>query len=84
MDQLVFSYEWVPAGYFLDRTEYPTAPGRYRCMPFRSIGHLRLGQACRGGRSAICSWQDGGVEKSCRMRLTDEYGFVEILELPRK
>lgn len=55
---LNFYYEGNPVGYFEDDV-IPTEPGAYRYMPFRSAGHLWMGQALGEGRTVFCTYSQG-------------------------
>jgi hypothetical protein len=51
--ELAFTYKGRPAGCFMEPA-FPRAPGRYRYMPYRSLGHYELVKAIRAGGQPLC------------------------------
>ena len=76
-----FLFSKMPAGRFVEPETYPTAPGRYRYMPFRGIGHLRLQEEVRLRGAARCSFVSGEAEFEFTCTTDSEYGILEILEV---
>jgi hypothetical protein len=76
--RLDFCRDGMLAGYFMDLATYPTAPGLYRYMPYRSPGHLLLGQQCNDARFALCTRETSDQHVPCVVRSSGEYGFLLI------
>jgi hypothetical protein len=76
--KLDFSYDGNVVGHFLDVSAYPRATGRYRYMPYRSLGHLRFREECRRSGSARCSYPGPDGLVTFVARAGDEYGVLEI------
>lgn len=55
----IFSYDGIPVGYFGGGI-VPSAPGTYRYMPFRSLGHYLMGKELDAGGRPTCSYKRGG------------------------
>jgi hypothetical protein len=58
-----------------------TATGRYRYMPYRGLGHLRLQEECRRSGSALCSYPGSDGLVTFVARAGAEYGILEIDEV---
>jgi hypothetical protein len=76
--ELDFCFEGMVAGYFMDLAAYPSAPGRYRYVPYRSPGHLRLGQQFGAAGSARCNWSEPDQRVEFMARGGSEYGFLLV------
>jgi len=74
--ELEFSYEGMPVGYF-EEAAYPTAPGRYRYMPYRGEGHYRMQAALRAGARPRCIF---GSSASFAVLECPEYGVLELVD----
>ena len=79
-NRLDFCCDGLVAGYFIDIATYPTTPGRYRYMPYRGPGHLRLGQQFGAAGFARCSWGAPGERVAFVARSGGEY-CVLLIEL---
>ena len=74
-----FSYKGMPVGSF-ELESYPTAPGRYRYMPYRGPGHYELQTALRTGAQPHCTFQARGRAVSFVVVDCPEYGVLEVAE----
>jgi hypothetical protein len=76
--RLDFCCDGLVAGYFIDMATYPTTPGRYRYVPYRGPGHLRLRQQFASAGFARCSWSAPDQQVAFVARSGGEYGFLLI------
>ncbi len=74
--KLEFSFDGLPVGHFEDRA--PFGAGRYRYMPYRGPGHLKMGEVLRGGAHARCVFTDGKKRYEFLVTGVPEYGVLEI------
>ncbi|MGI2035239.1 hypothetical protein ACRQ1B_22915 [Rhizobium panacihumi] len=72
---LKFYYEGNPVGSF-EGDVIPTEPGTYRHMPFRSAGHLWMGQALREGRLVFCTYSQRGTTIRFQVMAYPAYGTL--------
>ncbi len=81
MDEcLDFSYGQCQAGYF-EGGKYPTKPGVYRYVPYRSIGHLNMHTALKSTGRVRCTFLDGERTFQFFVRACPDYGVLEIDEV---
>ena len=80
---LDFSFNGRTAGYFLELADYPTVPGRYRYMQYRSVGHYELGTAWQKAKSAVCTFVTAEGPVSIRTRFGGEPGTLYIDKVSR-
>jgi hypothetical protein len=73
---LEFWFQRLPVGVFQE-PEYPRASGRYRYMPYRGPGHLRMGQALMKG-PARCYYKAGWWRRKFTVKSVPEYGVLEV------
>jgi hypothetical protein len=73
---LDFSFEGILAGRF-EGPDPPRSAGRHRYMPYRSVGHLRMGQALANG-PARCSFEDAGSRYDFVVASVPEYGVLLV------
>jgi len=75
--ELEFRCENMQVGKFVDLDGYPTSSGKYRYMPYRGPGHLRMQDDCRKFGFARCAYvvPDGQVEFV--VKITSDYGVLE-------
>jgi hypothetical protein len=66
------------AGYFIDMASYPTTSGRFRYIPYRGPGHLRVGQQFEAAGFARCSWGAPDQRAERVARRGGEYGLLLI------
>ncbi len=76
--ELDFTYDGKRVGYF-EEPVCPSTPGRYRYMPYRSIGHYELNIALRAGRRPRCA-VPSHPGKSFTVLSCPEYGVLELAE----
>lgn len=84
--ELEFSLDGDPVGYFTE-TGAPTAPGRYRYMPYRGGGHYEMGQRFQSGESPRCELLTATMRVSFTALSVPEVHVMEIGEVdvqPRK
>jgi hypothetical protein len=74
-----FSYKGMPVGLF-EEEGYPTAPGRYRYMPYRGSGHYEMQTALKEGSRPRCSIRTRNREVSFAVSACPEYGVLELVE----
>jgi hypothetical protein len=79
--RLDFFFQGSEVGYFMDLTDYPTTPGSYRYMPYRSLAHYLFGEACQRDRSARCAFTTSAGEMAFMARIGPNYGIIHIDEL---
>jgi hypothetical protein len=77
--ELEFSYEGMPVGYF-EEAGYPTAPGRYRYMPYRGPGHSKMQTAMRAGSRPCCTFRTEGRVVSFVVVDCPGYGILESVD----
>lgn len=76
--ELAFFFKRMAVGYFLDATAYPNAPGSYRYMPYRGLGHYEMGEELRRTGSASCTYPTEAGEVEFVIRGRPEYGVLVI------
>ncbi len=72
-----FYYEGNPVGSF-EGDFIPTEPGTYRHMPFRSVGHLWMGQALAAGRAVFCTYSQGASSIQFQVMAYPAYGTLVL------
>jgi hypothetical protein len=72
--KLDFLYGDMPVGHFTEGTAYPTVPGMYKYMPYRGLGHLRMGEELRRAGSAGCAYVGPEGRVTFLVRECPEYG----------
>ena len=78
---LTFEYKGQRVGYFEAIESYPTAPGKYRYMPYRAIGHLKMIEECARDGAARCTYTAKSGTIAFTVRTAGEYGLLEISEI---
>jgi hypothetical protein len=76
--KLDFDYGGIPAGCFTEGTSYPSTPGRYTYMPYRSVGHLRMHEELRRSGSARCTCMGPEGRLTFLVRACPEYGILVL------
>jgi hypothetical protein len=76
--KLDFEYDGIPAGCFTEGSSYPSAPGSYRYMPYRNLGHLRMHEELRGAGSARCTYVGPEGRMTFLVRACPEYGVLVL------
>ena len=61
--KLEFMFDGLPVGVFME-PEYPTGNGRYRYMPYRGPGHLRMQTTLDTAGEAPC-YYEVGIDRVC-------------------
>jgi hypothetical protein len=74
---LEFMFDGLPVGCF-EEAAYPSAPGRYRYMPYRGAGHYFMHQKRRESGAAHCTYECGGRRVSFVVIDCPEYGVLEL------
>jgi hypothetical protein len=74
-----FSYKGMSVGFF-EAAGYPTAPGRYRYMPYRGGGHYEMQTALKAGSRPRCSFRTDKRVVSFAVIACPEYGVLELVE----
>jgi hypothetical protein len=74
-----FFYKGMPVG-FLEEEGHPTAPGRYRYMPYRGVGHYEMQTALKEGSRPRCSLGTSNRGVSFAVSASPEYGVLELVE----
>jgi hypothetical protein len=82
--KLDFYFDDQPAGYFLETEDYPCNSGRYRYMPYRSGGHLRMHEESKRNGFALCTYTTQDSQKTFIVRSTQEYGVIDVEVLGRR
>ena len=75
---LDFLYNNEPVGYFIEIDSFPTIPGKYKYMPYRSPGHFQMYEECSKSGKVNCSFSDSGFDKTITVRISDNYGEIHI------
>jgi hypothetical protein len=78
---LTFEFNGQSVGYFEGIDAYPTTPGKFRYMPYRAIGHLKMIEACARDGSARCTYTGSSGPMACTVRTAGEYGLLDISEI---
>jgi hypothetical protein len=78
---LTFEFGGQRVGYFEEIDAYPSAPGKYRYMPYRALGHLKMIEACARDGSARCTYTGASGTIGFIVRTAGEYGLLEISEI---
>jgi hypothetical protein len=81
--KLDFEYDGIPTGYFTDGASYPSAPGAYRYMPYRSLGHLRMHEELAGSGSARCTYAGPEGRMTFLVRACPKYGVLVLDDFTR-
>ena len=76
-DRLVFRFKGGAVGHFEER-QYPSAPGRYRYMPYRSSSHYFMGREFATKGHALCDFDDGDRMVEFTILSRPEYGVLEL------
>ena len=77
--RIEFSYEGSPVGYF-ESSVAPQAPGRYRYMPFRGVGHYQMATALAKGIHPRCTVTESNRTRSFIVVSQPETGILELAE----
>ena len=78
---LTFEFKGQHVGYFEAMDAYPSAPGKYRYMPYRGIGHLKMIEECARAGMARCTYAGAHGTMEFTVRTAGEYGMLEISEI---
>ena len=81
--KLDFECDGISAGRFTEGASYPRAPGTYRYMPYRSLGHLRMHEKLRGMGSARCTCAASEGRMTFLVRACPEYGVLVLDDFAR-
>ncbi len=77
--RLEFLFKGMPVGYF-EESEYPRQSGRYRYMPYRSLGHYQMHAEKREKGKVRCYYQVGSEQVSFAVLDCPGYGILELAE----
>lgn len=78
---MTFEFKGQHVGYFEAIDAYPSAPGQYRYMPYRGIGHLKMIEECARAGMARCTYAGAYGTMEFTVRTAGEYGLLEISEI---
>ncbi len=76
--KLEFLLNGMPVGYF-EESEYPRQDGRYRYVPYRSLGHYQMHTALEHGH-VRCYYTLGSEKISFAVLDCPEYGILELAD----
>ena len=74
---LEFHCDKMPVGRLMNVEDYPTRANRYRYMPYRGPGHLRMQETCRTLGQAHCVYVGPAGEVEFVVKLTRDQGVIE-------
>jgi hypothetical protein len=72
-----FKFDGMAVGFF-GGAEHPSAPGRYKYIPYRGPGHYEVQTRLRSGRKPRCYYDRDGVRVSFVVGECPEYGVLEL------
>jgi hypothetical protein len=81
--KLDFEYEGLRVGYFTEGCSYPSVPGTYRYMPYRSGGHFSMHQELRATGTARCTCAGPEGRMTFLVRACPEYGVLVLDDFTR-
>ena len=71
-----FSYDGLIVGRLEE--QFPTSAGRFRYMPYRGPGHLKMGEAVRLEGAARCTFDSNGQRFEMVVDGIPEYGVLSV------